>query len=161
VMLPSVWQEAPDGEPTPAPARAPASEAVDDEDDDQVMLPSAWQDSTASDGACGGYHGDRQLARRVIAACRHEQRLCALEAALCSGGEGEGDSGGGEGDGGEGDGGGGERPAAGPPTPAIAGTHAKPLNIKSGCASNSFEIPLNLKRDSWYGTPPIPLSLEC
>ncbi len=54
VMLPSVWQEAPDGEPTAAPAPAPASEAVDDEDDDQVMLPSAWQGSTASDGACGG-----------------------------------------------------------------------------------------------------------
>jgi hypothetical protein len=52
-LLPSVWQEAPDGEPTAAPAPAPASEAVDDEDDDQVMLPSAWQDSTASDGACG------------------------------------------------------------------------------------------------------------
>ena len=46
-------------------------------------------------------------------------------------------------------------------TSSIAGTHAKPLNIKSGCASNSFEIPLNLKRDSWYGTPAIPLSLEC
>jgi hypothetical protein len=49
-----VWQEALDGEAAPAPAPAPAlSEAVDDEDDDQVMLPSAWQDSTASDGACG------------------------------------------------------------------------------------------------------------
>jgi len=53
VMLPSVWQEAPDVETEAALARAPASEAVDDEDDDQVMLPSAWQDSTASDGACG------------------------------------------------------------------------------------------------------------
>jgi hypothetical protein len=29
------------------------------------------------------YHGDRQLARRVIAACRHQRRLCALDAALC------------------------------------------------------------------------------
>ena len=39
---------------TAALAPPPASEAVDDEDDDQVMLPSAWQGSTASDGACGG-----------------------------------------------------------------------------------------------------------
>ena len=29
------------------------------------------------------YHGDRQLARRLIAACRHQQRLCALDVALC------------------------------------------------------------------------------
>ena len=50
-VTPSSAQAAEIAPTTAAPA--PASEAVDDKDDDQVMLPSAWQDSTASDGACG------------------------------------------------------------------------------------------------------------
>ena len=52
-VTPSSAQAAEIAPTTAAPAPAPASEVVDDEDDDQVMLPSAWQDSTASDGACG------------------------------------------------------------------------------------------------------------
>jgi hypothetical protein len=44
--------------PAPAPAPASASEAVDDEDDDQVMLPSAWQEALDGDFNDGDDGGD-------------------------------------------------------------------------------------------------------
>ena len=44
-VTPSSAQAAEIAPTTAAPAPAPASEAVDDKDDDQVMLPSVWQEA--------------------------------------------------------------------------------------------------------------------